>query len=160
MLERIDEKEKCIIHNVGNYFLSSDEYVETMLRKSKILIGNSDEFDELLIKLKLKNPKELFELNQNLNTLFVTLGKEGSQIYDHLGNVLNIPADKAVSTSPVGAGDSYSAGIVYGVENGWTRERSARFASKIASISVESLTSYPDLEKIKNLIHNKSFEER
>ena len=131
-----------------------------MIQKSKILIGNNDEFGELLTKLKLRSPKELFGLNQNLNTVFITQGKEGSQIYDHSGNVIVVPAEKAVSTSPVGAGDSYSAGIVYGVKNGWTREKSARFASKIAAISVESLTSYPDIGKIRDLVQSKSFEER
>ena len=62
-----------------------------------------------------------------------------------------VAANEALSTSPVGTGDSYSAGIVYGISQNWSYSDCAKFASELAAISVESHTSYPNIEKVKEL---------
>ena len=52
----------------------------------------------------------------------------------------------AVET-PVGAGDAFSAGIVYGMAQEWDAPRSAEFASRLAAISVSSRLTFPDIER-------------
>ncbi len=149
-LKNSEIENKKIIHNISNYFFSSNEYINMMLETSNILIGNSLEMNELIEKLNFQNTESLLKTYPNIKTVFVTHGKEGSEIYSQQQKEFVIAKD-AESTSPVGAGDSYSAGIVYGISNGWTNIECANFASELAAISVESTTSYPDLVKVKKL---------
>ena len=147
----IDEKNKIIIHNVSSYFLNSELYLNTMIQKSNILIGNEDEINTLKNKLQIEDLRLLFKINPNLSAIFVTYGKLCSKIFYNNGDIEMVAADEALANSPVGAGDSYSAGIVYGISQNWSYSDCARFASELAAISVESNTSYPDIEKVKLL---------
>lgn len=142
---------KFIIHNISSYFLNSESYLNTMLQKSNILIGNEDEIKFLKNKLKITDLRVLFKYYPLLSAIFVTYGKEGSKIFYGDGNIELITADEALSNSPVGAGDSYSAGIVYGISKNWSYRDCAIFASKIAAISVGSNTSYPNIDDVKKL---------
>lgn len=151
LLNMIDEKNKIIIHNVSSYFLNSELYLRTMIQKSNILIGNEDEINALKNKLQIDDLRLLFRINHNLSAIFVTYGKVGSKIFYNNGYIEMVAADEALANSPVGAGDSYSAGIVYGISQNWSYSDCAMFASKLAAISVESHTSYPDIEKVKYL---------
>ena len=151
LLNMIDEKNKIIIHNVSSYFLNSELYLNTMIQKSNILIGNEDEINTLKNKLQIEDLRLLFKINPNLSAIFVTYGKVGSKIFYNNGDIEMVAADEALANSPVGAGDSYSAGIVYGISQNWSYSDCARFASELAAISVESNTSYPDIEKVKLL---------
>jgi len=151
LLNMIDEKNKIIIHNVSSYFLNSELYLKTMIQKSNILIGNEDEINTLKNKIQIEDLRLLFRINPNLSAIFVTYGKVGSKIFYNNGYIEMVAADEALANSPVGAGDSYSAGIVYGISQNWSYSDCARFASELAAISVESNTSYPDIEKVKLL---------
>lgn len=151
LLNMIDEKNKIIIHNVSSYFLNSELYLKTMIQKSNILIGNEDEINTLKNKIQIEDLRLLFRINPNLSAIFVTYGKVGSKIFYNDGYIEMVAADEALANSPVGAGDSYSAGIVYGISQNWSYSDCARFASELAAISVESNTSYPDIEKVKLL---------
>lgn len=151
LLSMIDEKNKTIIHNVSSYFINSESYLNVMIQKSNILIGNEEEINALKNKLRIDDLRLLFRINPNLSAIFVTYGKIGSKIFYNNGYIEMVAADEALATSPVGAGDSYSAGIVYGMSQNWSYSDCAKFASELAAISVESHTSYPDIEKVKEL---------
>lgn len=151
LLNMIDGENNIIIHNVSSYFLNSELYLKTMIQKSNVLIGNEDEITTLKNKLQIEDLRLLFKINPNLSAIFVTYGKVGSKIFYNNGYIEMVAADEALANSPVGAGDSYSAGIVYGISQNWSYSDCARFASELAAISVESHTSYPNIEKLKLL---------
>ena len=154
LLNMTNQKNKTIIHNVSSYFINSELYLNTMIQKSNILIGNEDEINALKCKLQIDDLRLLFRINPILSAIFVTYGKLGSKIFYNDGYIEMVAANEALSTSPVGAGDSYSAGIVYGISQNWSYSDCARFASELAAISVESQTSYPNIEKVKELKNN------
>ena len=151
LLNMIDGENNIIIHNVSSYFLNSELYLKTMIQKSNVLIGNEDEITTLKNKLQIEDLRLLFKINPNLSAIFVTYGKVGSKIFYNNGYIEMVAADEALANSPVGAGDSYSAGIVYGISQNWSYSDCAKFASELAAISVESHTSYPNIEKVKEL---------
>ncbi len=151
LLNIINEKNKIIIHNVSNYFLNTELYLNAMIKKSCILIGNEEEVNALKSKLKIDDLRLLFKINNNLRAIFVTYGKVGSKVFYDNGFIEMVAADEALANSPVGAGDSYSAGIVYGISQNWSYSDCAKFASTLAAISVESNTSYPDIEKVRKI---------
>ncbi|MCT4612508.1 MAG: carbohydrate kinase family protein [Clostridia bacterium] len=152
LLNEIDPQKTQIIHNVSSYFLQSEEYVKLMLEKSSVLVFNELEAKKLLENIRELSAETIFKSAPNLDTIFMTCGESGSMIYEKTGKVTHVEAKMATEViSPVGAGDTYAAGIVYGIANGWDNELSARFASEIACLSVESETSYPNLEKLDDL---------
>ena len=156
LLNMINQKNKTVIHNVSSYFINSELYLNTMIQKSNILIGNEDEINALKCKLQIDDLRLLFRINLNLSAIFVTYGKLGSKIFYNNGYIEMVAANEALSTSPVGTGDSYSAGIVYGISQNWSYSDCAKFASELAAISVESHTSYPNIEKVKELKNKKN----
>lgn len=100
-----------------------------------ILIGNDYEIE--LIRRKLKwTIKRLFG---KINTLIITKGGQGSEIYIK-GKKSLIKAAKAEKIpDPTGAGDAYRAGLIKGLASGWPAARSARLASAVASFAVEQI---------------------
>ena len=152
MLSSIKNDSTKVIHNISSYFLQSKEYVSLMLNRSNILIGNELETSALLKGADCSSPQDLFNYYSNLETIYATQGDAGSWIYSKDSRPCFVEAQGSESVSPVGAGDAYAAGVIYGIANGWSNIHCAEFASKVASISVGSATSYPDLDTLDRLI--------
>lgn len=77
-------------------------------------------------------------ISSQVEALIVTLGGEGSKIYTD-GKVIEIPAVKPESINdPTGCGDSYRAGLLYGLLNELDWETTGRIASLIGSIKIAS----------------------
>jgi adenosine kinase len=68
----------------------------------------------------------------------VTLGGEGSRVIegDLATRIPVVPAAQLVD--PTGCGDSYRAGLLYGLSHGWTLVQSARLAGVIGAIKMAS----------------------
>jgi hypothetical protein len=154
ILSSIKNDSAKVIHNISSYFLQSKEYVSLMLDRSNILIGNELEMRALLESTNCSSPQDLFNYSPNLETIYATQGDAGSCIYSKDSTPHFVEAQDSESVSPVGAGDAYAAGVIYGIANGWSNIRCAEFASKVASISVGSVTSYPDLDVLDRLIED------
>lgn len=154
ILSSIKNDSAKVIHNISSYFLQSKNYVSLMLDRSNILIGNELEMRALLDNTNCSSPQDLFNYSPNLETIYATQGDAGSCVYSKDSTPCFVEAQDSESVSPVGAGDAYAAGIIYGIANGWSNIRCAEFASKVASISVESVTSYPDLDALDRLIED------
>ena len=154
ILSSIKNDSAKVIHNISSYFLQSKEYVSLMLDRSNILIGNELEMRALLESTNCSSPQDLFNYSPNLETIYATQGDAGSCIYSKDSTPHFVEAQGSESVSPVGAGDAYAAGVIYGIANRWSNIRCAEFASKVASISVESVTSYPDLDVLDRLIED------
>ena len=154
ILSSIKNDSAKVIHNISSYFLQSKEYVSLMLDRSNILIGNELEMRALLESTYCSSLQDLFNYSPNLETIYTTQGDAGSCIYSKDSTPCFVEAQDSESVSPVGAGDAYAAGVIYGIANGWSNIRCAEFASKVASISVGSVTSYPDLDVLDRLIED------
>lgn len=77
------------------------------------------------------------QLTDKLDALIVTFGAYGSKIFtrESQTDVPAVPVREVVD--PVGCGDSYRSGLLYGISNGWTLEKSARLAAVMGAFKIE-----------------------
>lgn len=79
----------------------------------------------------------LEQLAEKVEALIVTRGGEGSNIYTQ-GKCIEIPSAKAKAIcDPTGCGDSYRAGLLFGLMNEYDWEVTGRIASLIGAIKIE-----------------------
>ena len=70
--------------------------------------------------------------------MIVTKGADGSEIYTKK-DFIKIPAITAKDTiDPTGCGDAYRAGLTFGIVNNFDWEKSAKLASIMGSIKIQS----------------------
>lgn len=69
----------------------------------------------------------------NLDAICVTLGEAGCFIFEKQSS-MQVPGFPAAVEDTVGAGDAFAAGFLHGYHQGWTPERTARFANALGSI--------------------------
>jgi adenosine kinase len=78
----------------------------------------------------------LEQMAEMVDAMIVTRGGEGSDIYTG-GKKITIPSvEPAAIKDPTGCGDSYRAGILFGLEKGYDWETTGRIASLIGSIKI------------------------
>jgi adenosine kinase len=86
--------------------------------------------------LSERSGRTLDELARELKALIVTLGASGSDIYAE-GRRISIPcAPPEATVDPTGCGDAYRAGLLHGIANGWTWEKTGRLASLMGAIKI------------------------
>ncbi|GAB2876385.1 carbohydrate kinase family protein [Uliginosibacterium flavum] len=75
-------------------------------------------------------------LAERLDGLIVTLGAQGSRIYTQ-GKVIEVSSVAITEiVDPTGCGDAYRGGLLYGLSNGWSLEKSAQLASVMGSLKI------------------------
>jgi adenosine kinase len=113
--------------------LSADD-VKTMIEQASYLTVN--DYEASLIEDKMGMKIDAFA--PHLKGIVVTLGGDGARVYTNglTTHVPVVPAEKLVD--PTGCGDSYRAGLLYGLSRGWTLLQSARLASVIGAIKIAS----------------------
>lgn len=78
----------------------------------------------------------LEQLAGKVKALIVTRGAQGSSIWAE-GEYHEIPVVAATSlVDPTGCGDAYRAGLLYGISQRWSWDKTGRLASLIASIKI------------------------
>ncbi|WP_297416576.1 ADP-dependent ribose-1-phosphate kinase [Thermococcus sp.] len=75
----------------------------------------------------------------NAKNLIITLNGGGALIRDRDGNVEEIRGLSAEVVDSTGAGDSFDAGIIYGILNGWSLADSARLGMLLAYLTVQKV---------------------
>jgi adenosine kinase len=86
--------------------------------------------------LSERTGKSLAELAGNVKALIVTLGGNGSEIYAD-GQRIAIPCVKPDDVvDPTGCGDAYRAGLLHGIAQGWSWEKTGRLASLMGAIKI------------------------
>jgi sugar/nucleoside kinase (ribokinase family) len=156
LLEAVDPLATNVIHNVSGYLAQDDTYRAAMLKRSSHLICNNLEAEVLLKAERIERIDELIAQNPGLKTVFVTHGEDGSTVYENGLGTQTFVAHPCPIVAPVGAGDAFAAGIVYGVSREWKTAQTVPFASRLAALSVASSTSYPDLDAVSKLIESKA----
>ncbi|MRR56869.1 MAG: carbohydrate kinase family protein [Deltaproteobacteria bacterium] len=80
--------------------------------------------------------KSLEQLALLVKALIVTLGANGAEIYT-AGQRVAIPSVKPDDViDPTGCGDAFRSGLLYGLAQGWTWEKTGRLASLMGSIKI------------------------
>lgn len=70
--------------------------------------------------------------------LFITYGAKGSEVWKQ-GQCTKIDPIQAKNVvDPTGCGDAYRAGLLYGLERGWSAEKCAQFGSHLGAIKIAS----------------------
>ncbi|MBL8290089.1 MAG: carbohydrate kinase family protein [Rubrivivax sp.] len=74
----------------------------------------------------------------NIRGVVVTLAHEGCDLWQR-GERTRVPGVEAAAVvDPTGCGDAFRAGMLYGLEQGWTLERSVKLANRIGAIKIAS----------------------
>ena len=119
------------------------------------IIKISDEEEPLLQKFgfynKGKNAKEtvksICESFKNIRLVLFTKGENGSLVYDKYENEFcEVPAEKAVVVSTVGAGDSYSAAFLCEYLRNGSILNAAKAGSKLSAFVVSHREAVPDFQ--------------
>lgn len=134
-------------------------YYNLAAEKCDILIGTREEFDQM----------EMFENNPthddrvtatkwfsySAKIAIIKHGKEGSIAYTKDGSEHRAKSYPAKVIKTFGAGDSYAAGFLYGVIQGWTLEKSMEYGSAAACIVISSHScsdAMPTTEQVNDYI--------
>jgi len=100
---------------------------------AKVLIGNDYEMD-LIERMLGAQKQHLLKLAERV---IVTEGSNGSKIFTQGGEIHIPPAVPKKVIDPIGAGDAYRAGIIYGLINRLSNETMGRIGSLLAAYTVE-----------------------
>jgi 5-dehydro-2-deoxygluconokinase len=134
-------------------------YYNLAAEKCDIIIGTREEFD--MMEVFEHNPEHSDQVTASkwfdyaAKIVIIKHGKEGSIAYtkDGVGHRAKSFPAKVVKT--FGAGDSYAAGFLYGIMQGWTLEKSMEFGSASACIVISSHScsdAMPTVEQVQTYI--------
>jgi adenosine kinase len=81
---------------------------------------------------------EAMSRRENVRGVVVTLAADGCEVWVR-GTRTHVPGVKAEGiVDPTGCGDAFRAGMLYGLERGWTLERSVALGNRIGAIKIAS----------------------
>jgi sugar/nucleoside kinase (ribokinase family) len=151
LLEHVNPDAQCVVHSLGIRFEEEPSYVEMLLRKASLLIGNRHEFSMLSAMTGAAIP-ELIAQGSVVRAI-VTSGDQPLQIYERGGAE---PALYSITghdgrVVPIGAGDSFAAGLLCGLSEGQPLAQSIELAIRCGRLAAESPISYPDLAAVARL---------
>ena len=98
------------------------------------LVGGSEDLDEASATLASRVPQ-----------VIVTVGAQGSVIYQHGRLVTRLPSRKVVAVDTTGAGDTYCGAFAAAIAEGGDVISSAEFATAAAALSVQVLGAVPSI---------------
>lgn len=137
VIARVNE---CFSRNIPVVFdigqavsiLSGDE-IRELISKTTYLAASSYEL-ELIKRATLMTTDEIAEL---VEALIVTYGEKGSTVWSEAGELTVAACRVANAVDPVGAGDAYRGGLLYGLSQGWGWKETLQLASVMGSFKVE-----------------------
>jgi 5-dehydro-2-deoxygluconokinase len=110
--------------------------------KCDVILGTREEFD--MMERFEHNPDHNDQLTaagwfgHSAKIVIIKHGKDGSVAYTKDGSSHRAKTFPAKVVKTFGAGDSYAAGFLYGLMQGWTLEKSMSYGSAAASIVISS----------------------
>ncbi len=94
-----------------------------------------NDYEARVLEERIGEP--IAKLTERVKAFFVTKGAEGSVIYAD-GQQINVPSVREERrVDPTGCGDAYRSGLLYGIERGWSWEKTGRLANTMGSIKIE-----------------------
>lgn len=134
-------------------------YYNLAAEKCDILLGTREEFD--MMEAFDHNPdrsdqvtaRKWFDFSAKI--VVIKHGKQGSIAYTREGQSHRADSYPARVVKTFGAGDSYAAGFLYGLMQGWTIEQSMSYGSAAACIVISSHScsdAMPTVEQVNDYI--------
>ncbi|MCB9992548.1 MAG: 1-phosphofructokinase family hexose kinase [Hyphomicrobiaceae bacterium] len=148
-----------LVHRQGGRFVldSSGEALSTTLKQGRCYLvkPSLSELEFLagheLDEIGARNTAQKIVADGHAEIVAVTLGGRGG-ILAHEGGIVRAPAHHVPIRSAVGAGDSFVAGMVWALGQGWDREKAFRFAMAAGAAAVltpgTELCRVPDIYRI------------
>ena len=94
-----------------------------------------NDYEARVLEERIGEP--IAKLTERVKAFFVTKGAEGSVIYAD-GQQITVPSVREERrVDPTGCGDAYRSGLLYGIERGWSWEKTGRLANTMGSIKIE-----------------------
>jgi sugar/nucleoside kinase (ribokinase family) len=116
----------CVERHKEKFQGLMDDYVD-------ILFCNEQEAG--LMSNETKPDAQLNKISESVDHVVLTLGKNGSKIKCD-NTIVSIDAFQTEAIDTTGAGDSYAAGYLYGITQGFTLEKAGTLAAYCAAIIV------------------------
>lgn len=76
------------------------------------------------------------EISRRVKGLVVTLGAQGSEVWEHGECQLVAPVVPAQVLDPTGCGDAWRGALLYGLEQGWPLVRCAELGSRMGALKI------------------------
>jgi sugar/nucleoside kinase (ribokinase family) len=119
-------------------FVTVDErYDHEVCKLAEIIVVSSDWIRDFAPKYLSDDGKiELIQkYMDNTSALVIFTGGEGTTIYGRGGKIGKIDAFKVDAISTLGAGDSFRAGCIYGLTQGWSDDMIIKFSTACAAVA-------------------------
>lgn len=118
--------------------------VDELLREATVVKCNNAELEWLAGAFELEgDPAAALLRRYPVTALCVTLGAAGCRLYCD-GDTVEAPGLPIAVADSVGAGDSFSAALLYGFTEQWPLDRTARFANTLGSIVASRRGAIPE----------------
>ncbi|KYD25490.1 5-dehydro-2-deoxygluconokinase [Geobacillus icigianus] len=133
-------------------------YYNLAAEKCDVIIGTREEFDMMeQFDGQRSDDEQTARKWFDYNTKIVVIkhGKDGSIAYTKTGETFIGTIFPANIVKTFGAGDSYAAGFIYGLMNGWTIPKAMEYGAAAASIVISSHScsdAMPTLDQIEQFI--------
>ncbi len=121
----------------------SAEDLSSILSDTDILFANRHEIQRLCAM----TARSFSDIVDEVGTVVVTYGVDGSKIYRNGSERIEIPPVQVSSVDPTGAGDGYRAGFLIGFAKGHDLETCGKIGATVASFVVEKRGSQTNLPK-------------
>lgn len=115
---------------------AKDEFINLTKNLVDVVFCNLEEAYALTGKDSPESAVE--ELARLAPQVFMTCGKDGSYVA-HDGKKTLVPGFPVKPLDTTGAGDSFAAGVLYGLTHGYSPEKSARWGNYVASRVVQEV---------------------
>ncbi|WP_025950762.1 5-dehydro-2-deoxygluconokinase [Geobacillus thermocatenulatus] len=133
-------------------------YYNLAAEKCDVIIGTREEFDMMeqfdgQQRDDEKTAQKWFDYNAKI--VVIKHGKDGSVAYTKTGETFAGTIFPANIVKTFGAGDSYAAGFIYGLMNGWPIPKAMEYGAAAASIVISSHScsdAMPTLAQIEQFI--------
>ena len=76
------------------------------------------------------------EISRRVQGLVVTLGAEGSEVWQQGEKTLVPPITAQAVVDPTGCGDAYRGALLYGLEQGWGLARCAALGNRVGAVKI------------------------
>ncbi|MFW5799283.1 MAG: carbohydrate kinase family protein [Spirochaetota bacterium] len=119
---------------------SKAKKLRNLLYGISLITPNTAELDALIPdnKMFLKTEdKAQYLLNKGLKNIVLTMGRDGAFLFSENARI----KEKSIQTEindVTGAGDSFMAGLIYGLYNDYEWSRTLKYATALASLTIKS----------------------
>jgi sugar/nucleoside kinase (ribokinase family) len=129
------------------------EKIETLENIFPLLDVFAPSYDEARNLLKIEDPKEMARnfLDRGVSLVVIKLGKKGCLAADK-NTVVQVPTYDGPVVNTTGAGDNFTAGFLYGLCKGYSREGAAKCGNAAGTITVGALPSTGNIKSEKQLL--------